>query len=105
MFSAVISDISHRTFNLASSLKRYTLKLSMVNITKYVIYNVKTKRVCVFSFYTIITDLYLYNNVNYVYKTVYKILYEMYVFPSAFSKTHICEPIISAGLYTVRYTS
>lgn len=70
MFSAVISDISHRTFNLASSLKRYTLKLSMVNITKYVIYNVKTKRVCVFSFYTIITDLYLYNNVNYVYKTV-----------------------------------
>lgn len=47
----------------------------MINITKYVIYNVRTNRVCVFLFNTITSDLYLYNkveNANFIYKAVNK---------------------------------
>lgn len=50
LFTALISDISLRTFNLTSSLKIYTFKTSIVYITQYVIHYEKTNRVYVFLF-------------------------------------------------------
>lgn len=50
LLTALISDLSLRTFNLTSSLKIYTFKTSIVYITQYVIHYEKTNRVYVFLF-------------------------------------------------------